>query len=86
MRSGDKVAKKAFKVSPAPKPPAFVLQVATRSWGLIVVAIAVVFGAVALGLTGRLDGGNFVARVAPLAALLGVTSIGGGRNDQTGGN
>ncbi len=81
VEAGTQIGQKTVKVDPAPKPPAFVIQLATRSWGLVVVATAVVFGAVALGLTGHLDGGNFVALVAPLAALLGVTSIREGRSE-----
>jgi hypothetical protein len=61
-------------------PPAgggFQMQLVIRNWGLIVVAIGIVFGAVALGLAGVLDGASFIALVAPLAALLGVTAAAG---------
>ena len=63
----------------------YVFRVAIRNWGLIVVATVIVFGAIALGLTGHLDGGNFVALVAPLAALLGVSAVVGGSGGTQGG-
>jgi glucose/arabinose dehydrogenase len=52
----------------------FVVRFAIAHWGLVLVAVVLAFGAVALALTGRLDGGNFVALVTALAALLGVTA------------
>ncbi|HET9646971.1 MAG TPA: hypothetical protein VFP34_01920 [Microlunatus sp.] len=52
----------------------FQLQLAIRNWGLVVVAIGIVFGAIALGLAGILSGAEFIALIAPLAALLGVTA------------
>ena len=69
---------------PAEAATPFVVRLFVRNWGLIVVANVVVFGAIALGLAGRLDGANFVALVAPLAALLGVTTAGGPRSDDDG--
>lgn len=64
----------------------FVARFAVRNWGLVVVAVAIVFGAIALGVTGHLDGGNFVALVAPLAALLGVTAAVSERGGSGGGS
>jgi len=59
------------RTAPAPLTVRFVV----RNWGLVLVSILIVLGAVALAVAGRLDGGNFVALVAPLAALLGVTAV-----------
>jgi hypothetical protein len=74
VRAGARTGRTAVTVLPASLPLPFVLRLAVRSWGLVLVAVVVVFGAVALGVTGHLDGANFVALVAPLAALLGVTA------------
>lgn len=57
-----------------------------RNWGLVLVSVVIVLGAVALSVAGRLDGGNFVALVAPLAALLGVTAVSGGSVAAEGGS
>jgi hypothetical protein len=63
----------------------FQLQLAIRNWGLVVVAIGIVFGAIALGFAGILDGAQFIALIAPLAALLGVTTA-AGRSSSGGGS
>lgn len=87
VTAGTTSGEKLVKILAATKSP-FVVRFAVRHWGLVVVAVAIVFGAVALGVTGHLDGGNFVALVAPLAALLGVTaavSERGGGNGSTDG-
>ena len=73
VTDGTKTGEKPVEILAAAN-PSFVLRVVVRNWGLVVVAVAIVFGAIALGVTGHLDGGNFVALVAPLAALLGVTA------------
>jgi hypothetical protein len=75
-RSGSKT----IRVLPAAPPAPFVLELVVRNWGLVLVAVAVVFGAIALGLTGHLTGSNFVALVAPVAALLGVAAATAGRS------
>jgi hypothetical protein len=84
VRSGARTGRTTVEVLPANAPLPFVLRLAVRSWGLVLVAVVVVFGAVALGLTGHLDGANFVALVAPLAALLGVTAAASGRSGEEG--
>lgn len=87
VTDGSLTGEKHVKVLAAAK-SSFVVRLAVRHWGLVVVAVAIVFGAIALGVTGHLDGGNFVALVAPLAALLGVTaavSERGGSNGSVGG-
>jgi hypothetical protein len=84
VRSGARTGRTAVAVLPANPPLPFALRLAVRSWGLVLVAVVVVFGAVALGLTGHLDGANFVALVAPLAALLGVTAAASGRSGDEG--
>jgi hypothetical protein len=73
VTDGTTSGEKRVKILAAAK-SSFVVRLAVRHWGLVVVAVAIVFGAIALGVTGHLDGGNFVALVAPLAALLGVTA------------
>lgn len=70
---------------PPPSGSSLQIQLVIRNWGLVVVAIAVVFGAIALGLAGALDGSQFVALVAPLAALLGVTAAAGRGSSGSGG-
>jgi hypothetical protein len=88
VTAGDKRGEKAVSILAAAKAP-FVFRVAVRSWGLLVVAVFIVAGAIAMGVTGHLDGSNFVALVAPLAALLGVTAAvsdhGGGGGGSAGG-
>jgi hypothetical protein len=73
VTAGQKTGEKPVKILAAAK-SSFTVRYAVRNLGLVVVAVAIVFGAIALGVTGHLDGGNFVALVAPLAALLGVTA------------
>jgi hypothetical protein len=78
----------SVNVLPAVARSSFAVRLAIRNWGLVVVAIVIVFGAIALGVTGHLDGGNFVALVTPLAALLGIaaaTSGGSGSGDSAAG-
>ena len=78
--SAGRSGSKTVRVLPAVPPAPFVLELVVRNWGLVLIAVAVVFGAIALGLTGHLTGGNFVALVAPVAALLGVTAATAGRS------
>jgi len=91
VQSENGQADKQVKILPAPRADGasgsgtaeaaavpVVVRLVVRNWGLVLVAVAIVFGAVALAVVGRLDGGNFVALVAPLAALLGVTAVSGG--------
>ena len=84
VAAGGRKGRTALSVLPATPALPFVLRLAVRSWGLVLVAVVVVLGAVALGLTGHLDGANFVALVAPLAALLGVTVATSERSDDPG--
>jgi len=77
---GGRSGSKTVKVLPTAAPSPFVLELVVRNWGLVLVAVVVVFGAIALGLTGHLTGVNFVALVAPLAALLGVAAATSGRS------
>jgi hypothetical protein len=88
VTAGTTSGEKGVKILAAAK-SSFVVRFAVKHWGLVVVAVAIVFGAIALGVTGHLDGGNFVALVAPLAALLGVTAAvserGGGNGSAVGG-
>lgn len=78
VKADGRNGEKAVKIVAAAKAP-FVFRIAVRNWGLLVVAVFIVAGAIALGVTGHLDGGNFVALVAPLAALLGVAAATGDR-------
>jgi uncharacterized membrane protein YgcG len=84
VTDGTSNGEKPVRIVAAAK-PSFVARFAVRNWGLVVVAVAIVFGAIALGVTGHLDGGNFVALVAPLAALLGVTAAVSERGGSGGG-
>jgi hypothetical protein len=78
VTAGEEKGQRAVKILAAAK-ASFVFRVAVRNWGLVVVAVFIVAGAIAMGVTGHLDGGNFVALVAPLAALLGIATATGDR-------
>jgi len=83
VTDGTRSGEKRVKILAAAE-SSFVIRFAVRHWGLVVVAVAIVFGAIALGVTGHLDGANFVALVASLAALLGITATVGERGGGNG--
>jgi hypothetical protein len=63
-----------------PAPP-FTLRLFLHGWGLVAVAVLIVGFAGALDALGNLTSSDFVALVAPLAALLAVTLITRGTGD-----
>src|SRR3984885_936715 len=67
-----------------PAPP-FTLRVFLHGWGLVAVAVLIVGFAGALDALGNLSSSDFVALVAPLAALLAVTLITRGTGEVAGG-
>jgi hypothetical protein len=68
---------------PTPAPP-FTLRAFLNVWGLVVVAILIVGFSGALVALGSLTSAEFIALVAPLAALLGVISVTRGSGDSPG--
>jgi hypothetical protein len=65
---------------PDPVPP-FTLRFFLRGWGLVAVAVLVVGFAGALTALGSFASSDFIALVAPLAALLGVAALTRGTGD-----
>jgi hypothetical protein len=63
-----------------PAPP-FTLRLFLHGWGLVVVAVLIVGFAGALDALGNLTSADFIALVAPLAALLGVIAVMRGTGD-----
>jgi hypothetical protein len=63
-----------------PAPP-FTLRALLNWWGLTVVAVLIVGFAAALDALGSLTSADFIALVAPLAALLGVIAVARGPGD-----
>jgi hypothetical protein len=63
-----------------PVPP-FTLRLFLHGWGLVVVAVLIVGFAGALDALGNLTSADFIALVAPLAALLGVIAVMRGTGD-----
>jgi hypothetical protein len=57
-----------------PAPP-FTLRLFLHGWGLVVVAVLIVGFAGALDALGNLASSDFIALVAPLAAVLGVVAV-----------
>ena len=66
-----------------PAPP-FTLRLFLHGWGLVAVAVLIVGFAGALDALGNLSSSDFVALVAPLAALLAVTLITRGTGEASG--
>jgi hypothetical protein len=64
--------------------PPFMLRLFLRGWGLVVVAVLIVGFAGALDALGTLASSDFIALVAPLAALLGVVAVARGTGDASG--
>ena len=64
----------------APAPP-FTLRLFLHGWGLVAVAVLIVGFAGALDALGSLASSDFIALVAPLAALLGVVAVVRGTGD-----
>jgi hypothetical protein len=63
-----------------PAPP-FTLRLFLHGWGLVAVAVLIVGFSGALDALGNLTSSDFIALVAPLAALLGVAVIARGTGD-----
>jgi hypothetical protein len=63
-----------------PAPP-FTLRLFLHGWGLVAVAVLIVGFAGALDALGNLASSDFIALVAPLAALLAVALISRGTGD-----
>jgi len=61
--------------------PPFTLRLFLHAWGLVVVAVVVIGFAGALVALGNLSSPDFIALVAPLAALLGVIAVARGAGD-----
>jgi hypothetical protein len=66
-------------VTPAASP--FPLRIFLHGWGLTVIAVLVIGFAGALDALGNLTSADFIALVAPLAALLGVIAVARGTSD-----
>lgn len=67
----------------APAPP-FTLRLFLHGWGLIAAAVLIIGFAGALDALGSLATSDFIALVAPLAALLAVTAVARGTGDADG--
>jgi hypothetical protein len=67
----------------APTPP-FTLRLFLQGWGLVAVAVVIVGFAGALAALGTLTSSDFIALVAPLAAVLGVVAAVRGPGDAAG--
>ncbi len=63
-----------------PAPP-FTLRLFLQGWGLVVVAVLIAGFAAALDALGNLSSADFIALVAPLAAVLGVVAVARGMGD-----
>ncbi len=64
--------------------PPFTLRLFLHGWGLVVVAVLIIGFAGALDALGNLASSDFIALVAPLAALLGVVAVVRGADDSGG--
>jgi hypothetical protein len=64
--------------------PPFTLRLFLHGWGLVAVAVMVVGFAGALDALGNLASSDFIALVAPLAALLGMVAVTRGTDDWPG--
>jgi hypothetical protein len=62
-------------------PPAPTMRALLNWWGLVVVAVLIIGFAAALDALGSLSSADFIALVAPLAALLGVLAVTRGTGD-----
>jgi hypothetical protein len=70
---------------PAPAPP-FTLRLFLHGWGLVAVAVLIAGLAAALDALGSLSSADFIALVAPLAAVLGVVAAARGMGEAPGGH
>jgi hypothetical protein len=61
--------------------PPFTLRLFLHGWGLVTVAVVIVGFAGALDALGNLTSSDFIALVAPLAALLGMVAVARGTGD-----
>ena len=67
-----------------PAPP-FTLRLFLQGWGLVVVAVLIAGLAAALNALGNLSSADFIALVAPLAAVLAVVAVARGMGEGPGG-
>jgi hypothetical protein len=82
-RRGTKAIKAVPDMTPAPP---FTLRLFLQGWGLVAVAVLIAGFAAALVALGNLTSADFVALVAPLAAVLGVVAVARGMGDVPGRN
>jgi hypothetical protein len=61
--------------------PPFTLRLFLQAWGLVTVAVLIIGFAGALDALGNFTSSDFIALVAPLAALLGVVAVARGTSD-----
>jgi hypothetical protein len=66
--------------------PSFTLRLFLHGWGLVAVAVLIAGLAAALVALGNLASTDFIALVAPLAAVLGVVAVARGIGDTAGRN
>lgn len=74
----------AAVADPSPAPPV-TLRLFLQGWGLVTVAVLIVGLAAALDALGSLSSADFIALVAPLAAVLGVVAAARGMGEAPGG-
>jgi hypothetical protein len=80
-RRGTKPVAAIADLTPAPP---FTLRLFLHGWGLVVVAVLIAGFAAALDALGNLASADFIALVAPLAAVLGVVAVARGMGDAPG--
>ena len=80
-RRGTKSVTAMADLTPAPP---FTLRLFLQGWGLVVVAVLIAGFAAALDALGNLASADFIALVAPLAAVLGVVAVARGMGDTPG--
>ena len=81
-RRGTKSVTAVADLTPAPP---FTLRLFLHGWGLVAVTVLIAGFAAALVALGNLSSADFIALVAPLAAVLGVVAVAQGRGEAPGG-
>lgn len=82
-RRGTKSVTAVADLTPAPP---FTLRLFLHGWGLVAVAVLIAGFAAALDALGNLASADFIALVAPLAAMLGVVAVARGMGEAPGGH